>query len=58
MLYCRKDLQGIFAFPVTDEIAPMYSQIISEPMDFSTMKDKVNNLEYVTVAEFRVTQYK
>ncbi|CAK4529249.1 unnamed protein product [Aphanomyces euteiches] len=31
----------IFAQPVTDEIAPGYSAIISNPMDFATMKAKI-----------------
>lgn len=50
----RKDPHGFFAFPVTDAIAPGYSSIIKHPMDFSTMKDKINNNEYNTVTEFKV----
>lgn len=50
----RKDPHGFFAFPVTDAIAPGYSSIIKHPMDFSTMKDRINNNEYNTVTEFKV----
>ncbi|XP_074539976.1 bromodomain-containing protein 9 isoform X1 [Halichoeres trimaculatus] len=49
----RKDPHGFFAFPVTDAIAPGYSMIIKHPMDFSTMKDKIENNEYNTVTEFK-----
>lgn len=50
----RKDSNGFFAFPVTDNIAPGYSSIISHPMDFSTMKTKIEDSLYSSVAEFRV----
>ncbi|XP_031432228.1 bromodomain-containing protein 9 [Clupea harengus] len=49
----RKDPNGFFAFPVTDVIAPGYSTIIKHPMDFSTMKDKVDANDYKTVTEFK-----
>ncbi|CAL1611264.1 unnamed protein product [Knipowitschia caucasica] len=49
----RKDAHGFFAFPVTDAIAPGYSMIIKHPMDFSTMKDKIENNDYNTVTEFK-----
>ena len=45
---------GFFAFPVTDNIAPLYSQIIKQPMDLSTMKGKIDAGEYQTVAEYKV----
>lgn len=50
----RKDTNGFFAFPVTDNIAPGYSSIISHPMDFSSMKTKIDDGAYGSVAEFKV----
>lgn len=49
----RKDSNGFFAFPVTDNIAPGYSSIISHPMDFSSMKAKIDDGAYGSVAEFK-----
>ena len=40
------DPQDIFAMPVTDQIAPGYSTMIRNPMDFSTIKTKCEALEY------------
>lgn len=47
----KKDLHGFFANPVNDQIAPGYSSIISQPMDFSTMKAKLP--DYDNLASFR-----
>jgi len=49
----RKDKEGFFQFPVTDQIAPGYSTIIARPMDFSTMKRKITQDEYSNILEFR-----
>ncbi|CAH1779288.1 unnamed protein product [Owenia fusiformis] len=49
----RKDINGFFSFPVNDVIAPGYSAIVSQPMDFSTMKSKVENDEYPSVTEYK-----
>ncbi|KAE8597327.1 hypothetical protein XENTR_v10016428 [Xenopus tropicalis] len=49
----RKDPNGFFAFPVTDQIAPGYFMIIKNPMDFSTMKEKISQNEYKSVTEFK-----
>jgi len=54
ILIYRKDANGFFAFPVTENIAPGYYSIISQPMDFSTMKTKILNGEYRSVAEYKV----
>eukprot|EP00644_Phytophthora_capsici_P005914 jgi/Phyca11/503058/fgenesh2_kg.PHYCAscaffold_2_\ len=35
------DKSDIFAAPVTDEVAPQYSEIIPHPMDFGTIQDKL-----------------
>ena len=52
---CSKDTNGFFAFPVTDNIAPGYSSVISTPMDFSAMQSKIENAEYQNVLEYKVT---
>ncbi|KAK3758538.1 hypothetical protein RRG08_058806 [Elysia crispata] len=49
----NKDVNGFFAFPVTDTIAPGYSSIILHPMDFSTMTAKIESAEYANVMEFK-----
>ena len=54
IFFFSKDVNGFFAFPVTDSIAPGYSSIISSPMDLSTMKTKIDNAEYGTVIEYKV----
>lgn len=48
----RKDPRQFFAWPVTDSIAPGYSSIITKPMDFSTMRQKIEDNEYRSVQEF------
>ena len=47
-------MNAFFSYPVTDSIAPGYSSIIKEPMDFSTMKSKIDNAEYNSIIEYRV----
>ncbi|CAF0802231.1 unnamed protein product [Didymodactylos carnosus] len=49
----RKDKEGFFQFPVTDQLAPGYSQIIRRPMDFSAIKKKILQEGYQTIMEFR-----
>lgn len=49
----RKDVYGIFTFPVTDLIAPGYSKIIKTPMDFLTMSKKIGDSEYSSLDQFR-----
>lgn len=51
----HKDPQQFFAWPVTDHIAPGYSSIIAHPMDFSTMRTKIDNNEYSNLLEFQVS---
>ncbi|XP_043483398.1 bromodomain-containing protein 7 isoform X1 [Leptopilina heterotoma] len=48
----KRDPQQFFAWPVTDNIAPGYSQIISNPMDFSTIKQKIDENNYQTLNDF------
>ncbi|XP_020897069.1 bromodomain-containing protein 9 [Exaiptasia diaphana] len=49
----RKDVQGFFAFPVNDAIAPGYSRVIEKPMDFSTIRNKIDSGQYTTIEGFR-----
>ncbi|KND03610.1 uncharacterized protein SPPG_01085 [Spizellomyces punctatus DAOM BR117] len=46
------DKDGIFAEPVTPELAPDYHLFITNPMDFSTMMQKLENHEYKDVGSF------
>lgn len=48
----KKDPHQFFAWPVTDDIAPGYSSIISDPMDFLSIRQKVDENEYTTMQEF------
>lgn len=48
----KKDPHQFFAWPVTDDIAPGYSSIISEPMDFLTIRQKVEENQYTSLQEF------
>lgn len=48
----KRDPHQFFAWPVTDDIAPNYSSIISKPMDFSTIRQKIDDNEYKTIQEF------
>lgn len=50
----KKDPQQFFAWPVTDSFAPGYSNIISQPMDFSTIKQKIDEHMYSTLSDFMV----
>jgi hypothetical protein len=53
-IFSRKDVNGFFAYPVNDMIAPGYSLIIANPMDFSTIMTKIDCNEYDNVLEFKV----
>ncbi|XP_073996393.1 bromodomain containing 7/9 isoform X1 [Rhodnius prolixus] len=48
----KKDPQQFFAWPVTDQIAPGYSLTISRPMDFSTMKQKIDDNAYPNLTSY------
>lgn len=53
----RKDVNGFFAYPVNDMIAPGYSSIILHPMDLSTMMSKIDSDQYRNVVEYKVSAY-
>jgi Bromodomain len=42
----------IFAHPVTEDIAPRYFEIIKQPMDLSTIREKLEAEEYTSVNAF------
>ena len=46
------DNEGVFAAPVTDAIAPGYSNAIKRPMDLATMQAKVNASAYSSLDAF------
>lgn len=49
----EKDTRRLFAWPVTDLLAPGYSQVVSHPMDLSTIEKKIVHKLYKTVAEMK-----
>lgn len=53
----KRDQNQLFAWPVTDNIAPGYSSIITNPMDFSTMKQKIDDGVYTSMMEFIVSNF-
>ncbi|XP_056645348.1 bromodomain-containing protein 7 [Diorhabda sublineata] len=48
----KKDPQNFFAWPVTENIAPGYTSIITNPMDFSTMRQKIEENQYSYLDQF------
>ncbi|KAG2186955.1 hypothetical protein INT44_003183 [Umbelopsis vinacea] len=46
------DKKDFFAYPVTDDIAPDYRDVIRQPMAFSDMVEKLNSHTYSNVEEF------
>lgn len=48
----KRDPHQFFAWPVTDDIAPGYSAIITRPMDFSTIRQKIEENEYHLLTDF------
>lgn len=48
-----KDPEGYFANPVTLDEAPDYNDVIETPMDFSTIREKIENNTYAHIDEFR-----
>ena len=51
----KKDVNNFFANPVSDTLAPGYSTIIKEPMDFSTMREMIEEGKFKTLSQFRTS---
>ena len=49
----KKDVSNFFGIPVSDTFAPGYSTIIREPMDFSTMRSKIEEGGYENLEMFK-----
>lgn len=49
----KMDPHEFFAWPVSDVISPGYSEVIHSPMDFSTMRKRIDGNHYTCVSEFR-----
>lgn len=49
----NSEVSYLFLKPVTKKEAPDYLDIISRPMDLSTIRAKVRNMEYKSREEFR-----
>lgn len=47
------DSEKVFHYPVTDEIAPDYSDTIKRPICLSDIRSKVFNSEYRDIEEFK-----
>ncbi|XP_043263660.1 peregrin-like isoform X1 [Colletes gigas] len=47
-----KDVNDVFGQPVNTKEVPDYLEIVSRPMDLSTMRDKVERQEYDTIGAF------
>ncbi|KAL9174486.1 hypothetical protein ABFS82_02G055100 [Erythranthe guttata] len=53
----RKEISFLFLKPVSKKDAPDYLNIISHPMDLSTIRDKTRRMEYKSRDEFRHDVY-
>lgn len=49
----QQDPDSFFTHPVPLDLVPDYLEVISDPMDFFTMAQKVENQEYETFAQFQ-----
>lgn len=49
----KMDQHELFAWPVSDVVSPGYSALIHSPMDFSTMKKRIDDNHYSCISEFR-----
>ncbi|KAL1739773.1 Bromodomain-containing protein, partial [Schizophyllum fasciatum] len=47
------DRQGFFRFPVTKRDAPDYFDVVSTPMSWSVIEEKLNRHEYWDVVSFK-----
>ncbi|TYI27691.1 hypothetical protein ES332_A05G193900v1 [Gossypium tomentosum] len=50
----KKDTYGVFSEPVDSEELPDYHDIIAHPMDFSTVRKKLDEGAYTTLEQFEI----
>ncbi|KAL6982600.1 hypothetical protein U1Q18_015988 [Sarracenia purpurea var. burkii] len=48
----KKDTYGVFSEPVDADELPDYNEVIEHPMDFQTLRNKLNQDRYSTLEEF------
>nr|XP_016472230.1 PREDICTED: uncharacterized protein LOC107794267 [Nicotiana tabacum] len=48
----KKDIYGVYAEPVDPEELPDYHEVIENPMDFATVRNKLGNGSYATLEQF------
>ncbi|ODM98009.1 Peregrin [Orchesella cincta] len=53
----KNDKQEIFSEPVDPDEVPEYNTIIKKPMDFSTMRNKINNQKYSSVEDLEADYF-
>ncbi|KAK3232007.1 hypothetical protein Dsin_003888 [Dipteronia sinensis] len=51
-IICRKDTYGVFSDPVDPEELPDYHDIIAHPMDFATVRSKLDGGAYANLEDF------
>ena len=52
-LLMEKDNNKWFSMPIDDRMAPGYSDVIKEKMDFSKMENKLDSHSYLSMSQFR-----
>lgn len=58
LLLCRHDKFSVFSEAVTDDSAPGYSDVVANPMDFGTMREKVEEGIYGLGSEATKAMYR
>lgn len=48
----KKDIYGVYAEPVDPEELPDYQEVIENPMDFATVRNKLGTGSYATLEQF------
>ena len=52
-LLMKKDSNKWFSVPIDDKMAPGYSDVVKEKMDFTKMENKLDSFGYITLAQFK-----
>ncbi|KAM7256788.1 hypothetical protein ACFE04_012529 [Oxalis oulophora] len=53
----KKDTYGVFSEPVDPEELPDYREIVQNPMDFGTLRKKLDDGAYLNLEQFEVSLY-